>query len=422
MSDMKLPVTHIVGQSRLIFGFFLVVSLLLVAVSAISFQAPELLGLEKELTDFDAFHIAGTLAGRGDVANAYNVNMMLQAQAEITGSRSVMPWTYPPPFTLFVALLADLPIGIAFALFILATFGFYLAVLHRIAGVWLPGVMILLMPIILLNLRIGQNGFLVAGLIGAFLLAWQERKSIAGLPLGLMIIKPHLAVGAGLLALFGKRWDVVIIAALVALLASALATFAYGFAVWGYFLGAVKEVSTFLANGYYPMFRMGSVYAALLSLGLPSAWAMAGHVAGALVAVGLLVWVSLAKFEFRYRAALICALSVFISPYNYDYDLAILGVGLAFIAPDLAARASWWALAGMLMLAWLTGGIGVFVQVSKAINASGLDGVAKAIEPAVICPLLIALCVATVWIVRSPARDLGMQTSTRRVVGIFPSR
>ncbi|MDZ4262032.1 MAG: glycosyltransferase family 87 protein [Pseudomonadota bacterium] len=407
---MKLPVAHIVGQSRLIFGFFLVVSLLFVAVSAISFQKPELLGFEKVLTDFDAFHIAGTLAGRGDVANAYNTTLMLQAQAEITGSPSFMPWTYPPPFTLFVDLLADLPIGIAFALFILATFGFYLSVLHRISGVWLPGVMILMMPIIVLNLRTGQNGFLMAGLIGAFLLAWQDRKSVAGLPLGLMIIKPHLAVGAGLLALLGKRWDVVIIAALVALLAAALATFVYGFAVWGYFFGAVKEASTFLANGSYPMFRMSSVYAALLSLGLPSAWAMAGHVAGALVAVGLLVWVSLAKFEFRHRAALICALSVFISPYNYDYDLAILGIGLGFIAPDLAARASSWALAGVFVLAWLTGGIGVFVQVSNAVNASELDGVAKAVEPALICPLLIALYLAILLIMRSPIRGLAKQT------------
>lgn len=413
MSDQKLSVIQRIGQSRLILGAFVLAALILVAVSAVRFQSPELLGREKILTDFDAFYLAGTLAGRGDIASAYDMASVLQEQQRMWSATSFMPWTYPPPFTLIMDGISNVPIGLAYVLFTLASFGFYLAVLHRIAGQYLVGVLLFMMPVVLLNLRTGQNGFLTAGLIGMFLLAWRNHRAIAGLPLGLMIIKPHLAVGVGLLALIGRRWDVLTIAASVGLAALALATFAYGWPVWGAFLGAVREASGFLAQGYYPLFRMNSVYASLWSWGLPAAWAMAGHVAGALVAVGLLIWASLAAMEFRYRAALICVLSLFVSPYSYDYDLTILGVGLAFVLPDLLDRGSPRALGGLLALAWLTGGYGMSIHLFPADTASGLVELSASAEPALICPLLIALCVATLRILRSPPRTLGLQVPSQ---------
>ncbi|WP_143150234.1 glycosyltransferase family 87 protein [Erythrobacter sanguineus] len=404
MSADAMPVIRRIGQSRLILIAFVLVAVMLAGISAIRFQAPELLGQDKLLTDFDAFHIAGTLAGRGDVADAYTASAMMDAQAERSPTAKLMPWTYPPPFTLFVDALADLPVGVAYVLFILASFGFYLVVLHRIAGTWLPGVLLFVMPAVLVNLRVGQNGFLVAALIGAFLLAWRDRKMAAGVPLGLMIIKPHLAAGIGLLALFGRRWSVLAIAALVALGALGLSTLAYGFGVWPAFLGAVAEAGAFLAGGHYSLFRMGSVYAALRSWGLPADWAMTGHLVGALAALGLLAWVSLAKFAFRHRAALICALSLFVSPYSYDYDLAILGVGLAFIAPDLAARASPRALGALLALGWVTCGYGVMIEALLPADQSGASSLAASIAPAIIAPLLIGLCLVTLRLAR-PRED-----------------
>lgn len=407
MSADKPSIVQIVGQSRLILGFFLLVSLALVAVSAISFQAPHLLGAEKYLTDFDAFHIAGTLAGEGRVADAYLASEMMKAQAESSGTSRFMPWTYPPPFTLLMDGFAALPIGVAYTLFILASFGFYLVILHRIAGPWVPAVFIALMPVILLNLRTGQNGFLVAGLIGAFLLAWRDGRTVAGLPLGLLIIKPHLAVGAGLLALLGRRWNVIALAAAVVLASLAMATYAYGFAVWADFLGAVREASDFLAKGQYPLVRMSSLYSSLRSAGLPASWAMAGHLTGALTTVGLLCWVALAKLEFRHRAALICVLSLFVSPYNYDYDLAMLGIGLAFIMPELADRVSARGMGALLAAAWITGGYGIAAQLWLPTSVVGTAGEEGGMEQAFICPLLIALCLAIWWCVGSRARTSG---------------
>lgn len=379
---------------------------LVVSVSAIRFQAPQLFGLEKELTDYDAFHIAGTLAAQGRVADAYDAQTMRQVQADVSSTSSFMPWTYPPPFTLFVEALARLPIGWSFALFALASFGLYAAVLRRIAGAWLLPVLIALMPIVMLNLRTGQNGFLVAGLIGAFLLAWRDNKAIAGLPLGLLVIKPHLAVGVGLMALLGRRWDVVAIAAGVVVAACGLATLAFGFTVWSDFLGAVREAGEFLAAGYYPMYRMSSVYATLLTLGLPSAAALAGHAAVALVAVGLLAWTALARIAYHHRAALVCVLSLFVSPYNYDYDLAILGVALAFVLPDLANRISGAALGGLLALAWATGSYGIIVNAFQPDRVPS-DRLSEAGGLAGVCLLLVPLCAICTWLLTRSTEPRG---------------
>ena len=206
-----------IGRSRLLLLALIVLGVLLAVISSVRFQAPELLGQKKVLTDFDAFHLAGRLALEGRVSEAYHAMSMFAAQIELAGVASFMPWTYPPPFTLAMQGLAGLPIGVAFLLFATGSFAFYIWVLRRIAGPWLPGVVMAVAPAILLNLRTGQNGLLIAGLIGAFLLAFRDNRRLAGLPLGLLIIKPHLAVAVGLLVLLHRRWSVAVIAGVVGL-------------------------------------------------------------------------------------------------------------------------------------------------------------------------------------------------------------
>ena len=396
-----------IAASRLILQALVVVALVLVAHSAITIHAPEWLGQTKILTDFDAFYIAGTLAGRGDAADAYAARTMLPALAEVSATDSFMPWTYPPPFTLVMDAFARLPIGASYAIFALGTFGLYLAVLRKIAGPYLAGAVLLVLPVVILNLRTGQNGMLIAALVGLILLGWRDRKPGAGIPLGLMIIKPHLAAGVGLLALSSKRWEMIAGAAVVAGLALTLSTMAYGIEIWSAFGGAVREASVFLEKGLYPLFRMNSAYAALHRLGLPPAAAMSGHIVVALAALGLLGWACTARIAFPARAALICALSMFVSPYNYDYDLAVLGVAAAFLLPDLLEKCSAVELGGLLGLAWLACGYGLVTQiVSERMQRDGESSMAGASnQPSLTFFLLLAACAYAAYLMARPQRD-----------------
>ena len=394
-----------IGRSRPLLLVLILVSCLAAGVAAVSFQAPELLGKPKVLTDFDAFHIAGRLAREGRVSEAYHAVSMVAAQKEMTGTVAFMPWTYPPPFTLAMEGLAPLPIGVAYLLFATASCAFYLWVLQRIAGPWLPGVAVAVAPAIILNLRTGQNAFLIAGLIGAFLLAFRDHRRLAGLPLGLLIIKPHLALGVGLLALMHRRWSAVVIAGAVALTLLAISTAVYGPSIWTDFHGAVGEAGRYLAAGYYPLFRMNSIYAAAHSLGAAPAAAMALQAASAIVALGILGLACVKGVAFNRLAALACAASVCVSPYGYDYDLTVLGVGIAFIFPEIVERSGNRQFLAWFALTWLACGYGMAWAIAASDVSSSIRLGEDTAGISFIAPLLWLLFWLTYRILTRPQAD-----------------
>ena len=393
-----------IASSRLVLTAFIVMGLFMLPFVAVLFQAPELLGRDKVLTDFDAFHIAGTMALQGRVADAYQAQLMLAMQQSVTGTSSFMPWTYPPPYTLAMQALAQLPIWAAYLLFVVPGALFYGLILRRIAGPWLPGVLIAILPAIPLLLRTGQNGFLTGGLVGWFLLAFLDRRRSAGVPLGLMIIKPHLAAGIALLSLLGRRWTAMAIAAAIVVAALAAATLAYGLAIWPAFLGSVGEASAFLAAGFYPLHRMTSIYAAAWSMAAPAPLALALHALGAVVAIALLVAVWWRGAPPRVLAAATCAASLLVSPYNYDYDLTILGVAIAFVFPMLLEKARPWEFGGLLGLSWFATGYGFVVQSAMEAKDQPATALGQVATLSLGAPALIALFVWAWLILRRPGR------------------
>ncbi|WP_296379465.1 glycosyltransferase family 87 protein [Reyranella sp.] len=334
---------------------------LLMVVSAILFQAPQLLGREKDLNDFDAFSISGRLALEGKTEQAYSTQLLFDAQKRMIGRAEFMPWTYPPQFTAVAMALAIPPVGVAFGLFTGLTLALYLLVLSRLAGPLLPGVAIATVMTFVLLIRTGQNGFLTGALIGWFLLAFDKRKASAGIPLGLMVIKPHLAVGSALLALLGKRLAALAIAAAVVIVTSLLCTAMWGAGIWTAFANAARESTALLEAGHYPLFRMTSIYACVRSFGLDAATALGVHALGALVAVFGIVALWFRATDTRLVMAGTTVGSLFISPYNYDYDLAILGLAIAYVLPDLLARTRTWESVLLCGLTWLTTGWGILI-------------------------------------------------------------
>jgi hypothetical protein len=288
-----------------------------------------------KLVDFEGFHLAGQLVWSGTIDQAYHFVTMFLLQKTLSNSETFQPWTYPPQFDVLVAPLALLPMGLAYSVFMVSTLAAYLATLKRIAAENFVPALILLAPITVITIGCGQNGFLTGTLIGLTCLGLQRRSAWAGLPLGLMIIKPHLAVAFAVYTLVNRRWGTGLVAAATVAATSAFATLALGPGVWTAFLGGVKEARVFLDHGFYPFFRMVSVYAFVRSLGFSGFVASAGQVLVALVALGAVVLAS-HKFSPRRALGVTAIATVLISPYEYDYDLMTLGVALGFLLPDLA--------------------------------------------------------------------------------------
>ncbi len=313
--------------------------------------------------DFDAFYIVGQLLREGKVTEIYNPDVMLARLTELAGHSIFMPWAYPPQFDVVTMALPLVSRALAFAVFVGLTFAAYLFVLRRIAGDHFSIVLFALVPTLLILIRSGQNGFLTGALCGLFAILWLKRRPSAGIPLGLMIIKPHLGLGLGLFTLLSRHWPAVLVAAIVVLVTSVLSTLVLGWQVWPAFLAAPKVVSHHMSIGSFPLYRMVSAYALFVTIGVPPQIAIVLHAVVAVAALGYIAFLATqADLEPHLAVGLTLCATLLVSPYAYDYDMAIVGIGFAFVAPAFLANSS----RSLQMLAigflWLAGGWGYGVN------------------------------------------------------------
>ena len=319
-------------------------NIVLVAVSAL-LAAAFLLGLARcsrvllwgwqdSYVDFDAYRIAAEMFKAGLGASAYHLRDLVAFRHAFFPDLHPLSWAYPPQFVLVVEALEPLPLGVAYALFMLTSLAAYASAIGRLAPGRFGTLAILLAPSFAMLLRCGQNGFLSGALMGWAALGLVEGRASAGAALGLMAIKPHLAVSMALNALLSQRWKFVAVAAAAVAATSAAATLAYGAQIWPAFSRGVHEAGVFLAVGYFPSYRMISFYAFLQSLGLSSSLCAALQSFAAIAAV-VACHAALRRFTARLAVAIAAVAAVTISPYAYDYDLPVFGVGLALLIGDL---------------------------------------------------------------------------------------
>ncbi|MBR0708209.1 glycosyltransferase family 87 protein [Bradyrhizobium liaoningense] len=357
----------------------------------------------RELADFDAFHIVAQRVWRGDLDQVYHFGALLKMQMEAAGGTTgFMPWTYPPQYGLLLAPFALLPVGVAYLLFTTATLALYLAVLRTISGANFALALVILFPALVITIGSGQNGFLTGALIALVCLNLERRPLLAGLALGAMVIKPHLAIVVGVYLLATRRWVALATAAVVVLASSLLCTLLFGWQIWAAWLGAIRESASYLEQGSYPLYRMISAYAALCKAGLPASIAFWGQVTVAGLAL-LAVLVGTARgTSSRFALGITVMLSVMISPYAYDYDLPMLGIGLALILPDLAGLASPRERSWMYGLILLAGAYGLLQSARLAAQVDPSQHFTPAIGGFALMALLLLL-LKLLWSRAQPA-------------------
>lgn len=321
------------------------------AVTVLAFGWPDLLGLGPVMYDFHAFHITGGLVRDGTAALAYAADTLRPVQAAATGTDSFMPWTYPPHFNLVAGALALLPGWAAYAAYAGGGALACVLVVRALAGQWSGLVLGAMLPAMMVCLGTGQSGLWVAAVAGMLALV---PGRLAGVPLGLLTMKPHFGPGLALLWLMRRDWAGIAVAAAVTLALLALATLVQGAGIWPAFRGGVAEAGALLAAGAYAMARMTSVYAAALATGLPAMAALVVQGAAALAVLGLVAAAHLRGWPPRQQLAVALMTAPLVTPYAYDYDLAIAGVALALVAPEVLDRARGGALALLLALFWAT--------------------------------------------------------------------
>lgn len=290
-------------------------------------------GQDQRLPDFAAFWAAGRLALEGTPELAYDWQVHRAAEVAGLGHEfdGWMPWFYPPHFQLLVAPLATVPLWFGMALWTALTLGLYLWVCWRILPDPVALVGALAAAPSVTSLAIGQTGFLIGGLLGLLLLNLDRRPVRAGIALGLLSIKPQLALALPFALAADRRWRVLLVAtATVLVLAAAVWAF-LGLATWAAFFNSIPQTTGVIdqLNQRWEMYA--SVYGWERQTGIAFLPAMLAHGVLGLAILGATAaaWHS-PRLGPDIKAALLCFATAAVTPRILNYDLHILVIGALF--------------------------------------------------------------------------------------------
>ncbi|MBA9859027.1 glycosyltransferase family 87 protein [Ralstonia insidiosa] len=289
--------------------------------------------------DFSVFWGASHISLQHGPLHAYDPAQMMQAIREHgtldSGSKIVMPWLYPPTFLLLIIPLALLPFWPSYVLFVLATGTFYVKAAGWLLGVrsvwrqgvWLP---IVASPAVFVSGLLGQNSLLTAALAGTGVYLLKKRPVLAGVAIGLLVIKPQLAILFPLALLAARAWKALASVALTAMSLTAISVAVCGWETIPAFLQNARWAqSHLLDNGGVAWQVMPTVLAAARSLGLSVTLAYALHLIVAGLAVIALLYVWLRTTDTGLRVAMLAMATMLTSPYLRVYELTWLGLAIA---------------------------------------------------------------------------------------------
>jgi alpha-1,2-mannosyltransferase len=290
-------------------------------------------------SDFLSFWTAGRLALAGHAGDAWNLALIGRAEhAAVTmPADQVLAFFYPPTFLLLCLPFAVLPYLPAFFAFVAAQTAVLVWLLRRILPASFGLVAVLGFPGLLLNAATGQNGFVSAACLAVPVIWLERRPVLAGVALSGLVVKPHFALCVPVALLAARRWRALFACGGMALGWLVLAWMVLGTEAYRGFLASLPAVRDALENHAEDWAKLQSVFTAVRVFGAPLGFAYAAQIvlaAGVIVVLALLAW---RRPGAGAEGAALAAAAVLCTPHVLDYDLAVVGVPLAW----LAAQPGW---------------------------------------------------------------------------------
>ncbi len=283
--------------------------------------------------DYLAFWVGARAFLTGTATQLYDPDRFFRLlAAALPGYEGALGWFYPPSFLVLIAPLGALPFLPGLFLFeggsLLALYAVIRRILPHSTGL-APLAFLLSSPAVWINILTGQNGLLTAALAGGSLITQRSAPILSGILLGLLSIKPHLALVLGVLYLFSEQrrpfWIALVTAVGLLLAGSGLS--GVSLSTW---LHSLQTASQFASTRITP--TQTTVFGLLKLLGTPSGWAYGLQAVSSLLALihALRVWRSSAQAPVRWGVA--CIATLLFSPYLVFYDEVWWVLGAAFLA------------------------------------------------------------------------------------------
>ncbi len=307
--------------------------------------------------DFLVFWSAAQLVLQGDPLAVYDVAVLHKLELAtvplVATTQGLLPWFYPPTFLPFVLPFGLLPYGLAVLVFFAVSVGSFLWVISRIVPwrqAWLPCAAF---PGIAVVLATGQNGLLFAAFAGLALTLLRSRPLAAGMLLALLTVKPQLVLMVPVALVCARAWKTLAAMAVTSLAMATLALVVFGPESFAAFLHNTAFARSAVESGAVHLERMPTLFAMVKMLHGGVILAYGLQLIGAMAAGAVVAYAWSRPCSFALQAAALTTAGMLASPYLYDYDLAFLGLAIAWLA-TYGWRQGW--LPGereLLILLWL---------------------------------------------------------------------
>ena len=279
--------------------------------------------------DFAPFWQAGHIANMGDPSRAWDQQLLNDSVKTTHGVEYGTAWIYPPVFLFIAAPLGAIPYLLATFLWQALSFASIALILKGILKNNRDTLIALASPLTPLVLANGQNSFLTAALFGAGLLLMSRRPIVSGALFGGLVYKPQLGIIIGPLLLFTKSWRALAGAAVAAVFLVGLSVLLWGVESWAAWLGSLRYGRHYMEEGSVGFYKSVSLFATVRNWGAGVTFGYVAQTIGMVAGIVLLWRARLAPSAIRAAAA--GAAAALSTPYLLDYDLAIVGVGAAFL-------------------------------------------------------------------------------------------
>ncbi|KML52157.1 hypothetical protein VL15_24890 [Burkholderia cepacia] len=286
------------------------------------------------------FWSASHLMLHGSSWQAYDVPTFSRVLAGLfptTGRYAFLPWLYPPSYLLVVAPFALLPYAISYPLFIALGIVLLGVAAWRVSGLaatpgatrvgWLA---LLACPGVFVTATYGQNAMLTAACAALAVYFVDRRPMLAGFLIGLLSVKPQLALLFPFVLIAARAWRAFAWAA----------AFAVAFTALGVATGGIESVRLFLQNagalrsliiehGVPFWFASPTPFAAFRLAGLSPALAYAGQAGIAAISIAAACFVWHRNRDVRLRGAVLVIATLAVNPYVWHYELSWLCIPIA---------------------------------------------------------------------------------------------
>jgi hypothetical protein len=320
--------------------------------------------------DFRVFWAASHLGLQGHGSDAYNIDRLFPAQQLATPllvyPKAWQHWFYPPTYLLAVLPLALLPYLVSYILFTVASIALYLYVLRRIAPSIHTIVLGLAFPAVLFAAVNGQNSFITAS-IGCLALLWLDRHPMrAGFAIGLLTIKPQLALLLFVVTFCSKRWKAFTVAVITSVTFLFFSITIFGIDSIPSFFKSIQIAKAFSEYGLLPLHKMPTIFVSARLMGVDILYANTAHLIIATAATLTVIYLWRIRASSIIRNSSLIIGTLLISPHLFDYDLVWLAWPIAWMAINGMQNGWYKGEKQILLAAWispLSGGISLFLKI-----------------------------------------------------------